>query len=49
MYFKWSSETCPSIGVSITAGVTQFTSTPVSATSFASDLVKPMTPAFDAE
>jgi len=49
MYRRCSSETRTSIGVAITAGVTQFTKTPVPATSFARAFVRPMTPAFEAE
>src|ERR1700722_12324177 len=40
---------CENSGVFTAAGVTQFTRIPVSANSLPNDLVRPMTPAFDAE
>lgn len=49
MYSRCWAETCSFIGVLISAGVTQLTRMPSVATSFATDLVSPMTPAFEAE
>src|SRR2546430_14614229 len=49
MYAICSSVICSKIAVLAAAGVTQFTSTPLCASSLPSDLVNEMTPAFEAE
>src|SRR5207248_3174298 len=49
MYWMCCSVIWSKIAVFAAAGVTQFTSTPVWASSLPSDLVREMTPAFDAE
>ncbi|MND04503.1 hypothetical protein D3C83_248090 [compost metagenome] len=49
MYWMCCSVIWLNSSVLTTAGATQFTSTPVVASSLPSDLVRPMTPAFDAE
>ena len=49
MYWMCCSVIWLNNSVFTTAGATQFTSTPVVASSLPSDLVRPMTPALDAE
>ncbi len=44
----WAAETCSRMGVSIVAGVIALTATPSLASSLPSDLVSPMTAAFEA-